>query len=338
MADNKKIEKARRFLAEKQYETIKDIRFDINLNDMENICRCALDLLEEFGAQRLIEMYDTLIENAVKFSALSRVESIFMIFKYIHEGNSKSAFTQNQNDLLCYVGLKLITTSKDKKIFTSSYNRTEYNRAGSDVLKYAAECGSAKAKEMLKFGLGKIDKQYLHYKDKNVECSANDITMIINFKLKEETVEAYAAMLKFLIEALEHDFPIGFEIRFNSKLKDYIPVRGLKKSKTNQFFQNCVAYPSLYPLMKQYIRLAMNGDVYYADAEEEEAVNIGGYATFALGMADAESNLDIVEEFFAETDLEHACTSRYFIRAFIKKWNKDKKYEKALETYKEYFE
>ena len=320
----------------------------------------VLALHEESGALPLIKMYNFLIEtfmplvlngderivkgskiifpHLVLKDILDSFEHIPRLYNLYDYG--KVPLTQDQIDLLYYAGMTTLTLTGTKGFaghYIGRYFCAEYNRVARELLQKAAGRGHTKAKDVLKFGTGRIDKQYLYYKDDNVECSANDLSMTISFKLQDETVEAYETMLNFLIGVLKQGFPVGFKINFNSKLKNYIPIRKLKKSQTNQFFQNCAAYPSLYPQMKQYIHLAMNRSIYYADAEDEQAVNSGGYAAFALGMANADSNLDIVEEFIADTDFEHALTSLDFVWAFIEKWGKDKKYEKVLAKYEYYF-
>lgn len=211
-----------------------------------------------------------------------------------------------QLEFLCFIGLMALTHATDKYEFS----------AGTNTLKAAAERGSKLAKEIMKFGSGLIDKQYTHYKDKQIECIANDVNNTVEFKLKEESAEVYEKAVRFLTELLKQNFPEEYKIKFNSKVKNYIDT-DLKNSKTNNFFANAATYPEVYTALKEYARTAFNAYSYYCDASDEEAVSCGGYAAMALAFANPQLNSDIALEFLENSDFEHSITARYFVSDFL---------------------
>lgn len=168
-----------------------------------------------------------------------------------------------QLDFLCWIGLQIIRYADDSNMRNN----------GEDILNKISQKGFTKAKDYLKFGTGEIDKKYTHLKTKKFEAIANDIKRIIEFKVKEEDAESYGEMLDFIINLLNQGFPSDYQIKINSKLKNYIPVSGInKKSKNNLFFGNAATFPELWAKMAEYVRMIFNEFTYYSDASDEEAV------------------------------------------------------------------
>lgn len=126
-------------------------------------------------------------------------------------------------------------------------------------------------------------------------------------------------MIEFIIKLIKAGFPNEYTIKFNSKVKEFLPIPDLKKTKANNFWNNCAKYPALSPLMKEYVLTIMDSYDYYSDADSEEAVPVGGYAVFALGPADI-SNGDIVQEFMEQNDSEHSISPSWFVGEYIDKF------------------
>lgn len=311
------LQKVRDFIANEAYKTWN--LDDISCSISRICCTAAETFLEEFGVDALKEMFRYLVEDSLdrkkhRFDILtSRIMDGFhnYTYKFNYRGSADKPFepTENMLELCSFLGMQMLLYGTDK------YER-DYGRS---ALKGAGELGYKKAKEILKFGTGTLPMEVVQYKNKQVTCIANDIDKVVDFKIKEESEEAYKAMLEFLVKLMQEDFPNEYSIKFNSKVKEFLPIPGLKNTKASQFWNNCAQYPALFPLMKEYVRTVMTPFDYYSDASDEQSVPVGGYATFALGLADA-ANSDIVEEFMAQNDDEHSITPSYFIGAYIQKF------------------
>lgn len=211
-------------------------------------------------------------------------------------------------DFISYLGMFLLVNYKGSDA-----------RKGAEYLKLAKARGSKKASEIIKFGTGKIDASIMQYKDKKVSGIANDITAEVTLKIKDEDAESYDKLVKYLINLLKNGFTKQYKIKFNSKVKEYIPVKKLEQSQTNMFFNNVAKYPSVYHALKEYVKVAMSRHTYYAEGHEENCVSCGGYAVYAMGLA-SKDNFDIVAEFMKDNDSEHSLSPDYFASAFVEKW------------------
>ena len=305
--------KVYQFIEKEEYKT-ENLR-DIS-SSLRRICSTAsIDYLESFGLDYLKDFFSFLLAEAKNKSKYhwdftGDIVDGFHSYTYnLINSREGTEPTENQLDLCCYEGMMMLMHGTDK-----------YERGyGRDALKGAAGLGSLKAKEIIKYGTGTIPRDYTEYKDKLVTCTANDIDKTVDFKIKEESEEAYRAMVQFLIALMQQKFPEEYTIKFNSKVKEFLPIPDLKKTKASQFWNNCAKYPALFPLMKDYVRTVMNPYNYYSDASDEEAVPVGGYAVFALGLADA-SNTDIVKEFMDQNDSEHSISPSWFVGEYIDKF------------------
>ncbi|WP_294665985.1 DUF6138 family protein [uncultured Fusobacterium sp.] len=308
---NKRKELIYNFIKNKEYKTTDISEID---NSLVPICSAAVQyFLEEFGRNYLIEFFTALIEQAKKSRFSSTMTDLIYGF-----ANGAAILTQvdeshtpNEEELAlaCWLSMMLLIHGTDK------YER-QYGR---DYLKKAGELGYKEAKNILKFGTGQIPADIVQYKDKYVTCLGNDIDKVIDLKIKEECEEAYKAMIEFIIRLIKAGFPNEYSIKFNSKVKEFLPIPDLKKTKANIFWNNCAKYPALYPLMKEYADTIMDSYDYYSDADSEEAVPVGGYAVFALGLADI-SNGDIVQKFMEQNDSEHSISPSWFVGEYIDKF------------------
>ena len=308
---NKRKELIYNFIKNEEYKTTDISEID---NSLVPICSAAVQyFLEEFGRSYLIEFFTALIEQAKKSRFSSTMTDLIYGF-----ANGAAILTQvdeshtpNEEELAlaCWLSMMMLIHGTDK------YER-QYGR---DYLKKAGELGYKEAKNILKFGTGQIPADIVQYKDKYVTCLGNDIDKVIDLKIKEECEEAYKAMIEFIIRLIKAGFPNEYSIKFNSKVKEFLPIPDLKKTKANIFWNNCAKYPALYPLMKEYADTIMDSYDYYSDADSEEAVPVGGYAVFALGLADI-SNGDIVQKFMEQNDSEHSISPSWFVGEYIDKF------------------
>lgn len=308
---NKRKELIYNFIKNKEYKTTDISEID---NSLVPICSAAVQyFLVEFGRNYLIEFFTALIEQAKKSRFSSTMTDLIYGF-----ANGAAILTQvdeshtpNEEELAlaCWLSMMMLIHGTDK------YER-QYGR---DYLKKAGELGYKEAKNILKFGTGQIPADIVQYKDKYVTCLGNDIDKVIDLKIKEECEEAYKAMIEFIIRLIKAGFPNEYSIKFNSKVKEFLPIPDLKKTKANNFWNNCAKYPALYPLMKEYADTIMDSYDYYSDADSEEAVPVGGYAVFALGLADI-SNGDIVQKFMEQNDSEHSISPSWFVGEYIDKF------------------
>ena len=148
---------------------------------------------------------------------------------------------------------------------------------------------SLKAKQYLEKGSGTLADELIHYKDKDLECKANDILSIVDIKNKEWSFKfLYEKALDFIITLLNNGFPHSYSIKFSSKSeKIFLDIKGLAKSSTHRFFRRILDFPELYDKLEVYAKTAMKEFEWYQDVEEgEKSLLPGSYAVFALGLYD----------------------------------------------------
>jgi hypothetical protein len=215
-----------------------------------------------------------------------------------------AVISDDELDFMCGIALLILRYAAD----------THDREQGEEILTLVSQKGYARAKDYLKFGTGQIGKEYTHLKTKKFEAIANDIQRTIQFKVKEEDAESYGGMLDFIVALLKQGFPADYRIKINAKLKNFIPVDGIGNTKTNLFFGNAATFPELWGKMAEYVREIFREFTHYSDASDEEAVTVGGYAVYALGVADPKANREIVDWFLDRVDFEHDCTARSFVK------------------------
>ena len=186
--------------------------------------------------------------------------------------------------------------------------------------------GSETARQYLDLGTGTFAKEDIYYKDKSVECKANDVFSTISITIKNETSASYEKALDFIINLLQKGFPNSYSIKLTSKSeKQYLPIKGIAKSATHRFFANCVKYPELHEKMEQYALVAMKEFEWYNDVEEgEKSCLPGSYAVFALGLT-SEKYFPLVHKYFEILDDEHQMVHKYFISNLIDLYGVTKK-------------
>ena len=320
-------EMIRALVQDKTYETM-DVKSKDYNNVIKDILRTIPTLLGELPTDILKDAIATIskkykeadswyFSNAVQYPLVAactsrlqkRVVTDYELGDWIWTLTDEDISVE-ELDFLCWIALQIIRNADD----------SDMRDNGESILNLVSQKGFGKAKDYLKFGTGEIGKEYTHLKTAKFEAVANDIKRIIDFKVKVEDAESYGAMLDFIMKLLKQGFPTDYQIKINSKLKNYIPVSGLnKKSKTNLFFGNAATFPELWDKMMEYARNIFDEYTYYSDSTDEEAVTVGGYAVYALGTADLKANAEFVNEFLEKVDFEHDLTARSFVDEYMDK-------------------
>lgn len=211
-------------------------------------------------------------------------------------------------DLLIYTSILILK-------YEPNYARS----TGLDFLNYAAGLGFGKAKEILKTGSGLWAKEDIVFKDKNVECLANDVFATFTVKIKNEQPESYARALDFIINLLQKGFPASYSVKLSSKVKTFLPVKQLGKSKTHQFFANALQYPELWDRLEAYARVVVKEFEWYADVEDEQCAMPGTYAALGLALSDR-TYFPLLDFYLDRVDEEHQSVQAYFVRPLAEKW------------------
>lgn len=206
----------------------------------------------------------------------------------------------DQLELLLYTAAQIIR-------YSPSYSRP----TGIRFAEMAKELGSKQAATMLESGSGK----FAPLTTPAVAVKVNDTFAKVDVHIKEESDTAYGQALAYLAELLEQGFPRSYSIQLKSKIKQLLPVRQLGKNTTQRFFANALQYPSLYPLLEKYARVAMAEEFeWYEDAEAEFCCLPGSYAVFGLGLA-GEEWFPLVRDYLKQVDEEHQSVQYYFALA-----------------------
>ena len=189
---------------------------------------------------------------------------------------------------------------------------------GLKFLDIARELGSERAVRMLKEGSGTFPDADIHLKNALLECRANDVFATISINIAREEEDAYAQALAFITHLLNNGFPKSYQIKLKSKVKEYLPLKGLARSDTHRFFANALAYASLRPQLEAYARAAIEEFEFYADTEGEKNCMPGSYATFGLGLLDVRY-FPLVQHYMANVDEEHQSVQDQFTAAFAER-------------------
>ena len=196
--------------------------------------------------------------------------------------------------------------------------RHEPSYAKSKGLKFldiARELGSERAVRMLAEGSGSFPDADIRLNNALLECRANDVFATISITIAREEEAAYAQALVFITHLLDKGFPKSCQIKLKSRVKEYLPIKGLAKSDTHRFFANALAYAGLQPQLEAYARAAIVQFEFYADTEGEKNCMPGSYATFGLGLLDARY-FPLVQHYMANVDEEHQSVQDQFTAAF----------------------
>ncbi len=225
--------------------------------------------------------------------------------------------TEEQIDLYIY-----------KALFQIKYGTYSYDtKFGCEDLKNAMNnYSSQKAKQYLEKGSGTLADELIHYKDKDLECKANDVLSTVDIKIKNEVSSSYEKALDFIITLLNNGFPYSYAIKFSSKSeKVFLDIKGLAKSSTHRFFRRILDFPELHDKLEIYAKTAMKEFEWYQDVEAgEKSLLPGSYAVFALGLYD-EKYFPLIKEYYSKLDDEHQLAHQHFISALIDRYGVSEK-------------
>jgi len=246
-ADEKRIAERRQraysLIAKEEYKSE-----DINeyANSWKKICvHLVLDFFNEFGKEKILAFFDELLEKKTERKNSSLMGALELSIHRLISTEEGREPTEDELEVASGLCVLLL-----------QYGENKYEKDfGARCLKAVAELGYRKAKDILKFGTGQIPQEIVQYKDKLVSCIANDIEKVVDIKIKEESAAVYRAVVEYLTRLLKNGFPGDYNIKFNSKVKNYIPTE-LRKTKMNNFFANAAEYPKVHEALKEYARTA----------------------------------------------------------------------------------
>lgn len=146
----------------------------------------------------------------------------------------------------------------------------QFRNEGKPLIKELSKRKYLPAKQCLEIGTGDISYEDAVWKPDLATCTCNDIFKTINLKLVEENEETYNYMLDYMLHLMDKGFTKEYRITFNSKVKNLVPVKSLRKSPTHKFWANCVMYENLRPKVVDYVREMMKDDWFYGDGPEDD--------------------------------------------------------------------
>jgi len=142
---------------------------------------------------------------------------------------------------------------------------------------------------------------------------------VIKVKMGQNSEAAYRQALSDILGLMDSGFTHGYRMKFKptSKVRS---IPGMPKTKAQLFWNACARHETLWPLMKQYVSTVVDSGDFYGSGKNEEHVPSGGYATYALGLADL-ANWETVEEFMAANTIDpDNSTPSIFTACFIEKF------------------
>ena len=143
--------------------------------------------------------FDTTLKNDIKYYLDKWTREIFLKLE-------PEKVTEEQIDLYIYSALLKI------KYRTYSF---DVKNACNDLENAMNNYSSQKAKQYLEKGSGTLADELIHYKDKDLECKANDILSIVDIKIKNEVSSSYEKALDFMV------FLIAMQSSFLQNLRKY---------------------------------------------------------------------------------------------------------------------
>lgn len=175
-------------------------------------------------------------------------------------------------------------------------------------------------KKLREHGTGRLPLSLQKRKTEHFTASANDAFAVIRITARDNTEECCCEVLNYLCEVLlQEDFPRSYAVEFKGPEKRYLPITGLPKKGINQLCACAAQYPSLYPLLERYARLAMRQYEQYTNLDCEQSALPGSFAVFALGMLGQEWR-KLVWDYLDLCDDEHARLQEKFLREYVKQF------------------
>ena len=209
----------------------------------------------------------------------------------------------------CYVAVSYKIYGANYEYFSTNYLLGLVEKVRPDMVKKLREHGT-----------GRLPVSLQKRKTEHFTASANDAFAVIRITARDSTEECCREVLNYLCELLEQeDFPRSYALEFKGPEKRYLPITGLPKKGINQLCACAAQYPSLYPLLERYARLAMRQYEQYTNLDCEQSALPGSFAVFALGMLGQEWR-KLVWDYLDLCDDEHARLQEKFLREYVKQF------------------
>lgn len=242
-------------------------------------------------------------------------------FKHWAEEHFLKQYFEQTGDYIKKWGLKSEDTSKQLKqekldffLYVALKIGQKEPATRLQYLELAKQLGSQQAADYLQRGSGRYESMR---KSDIFQGQANDILQKIDIRIMSEEEAAYREALHYIIDLLQEGFPKGYKLTLKTKVKNFLPIKKLAKSKLHQFFANCLVYPSLFPLLADYAQVAIEGFAWYQDVEpSEKSAMPGTYAVFGLGLY-SNAYFPLVQSYMTIVDTEHQSVQNYYAEAFV---------------------
>lgn len=269
------------------------------------------DGVEKYGAAKIEAVFDSFFSICAgnnDYKGVYRLLSVMIDYFQRH-----SNVTGDALEIMFYCG-KSIEYYRHK---VKEHCFVDLEHYGELALKKASKQGHKGAKSILTEGTGALPEELAQLIDSDVACRVSDITGVVHIEIKKESAKAYKKALEFLINLFKNRFKKEYQIELKSSAECYVEVEGLSKTDTNRFFACCAAYPQLHSLLKSYAKTIANYKTYYADTDENEycGVSVGGYALFALGLADLDKYAAAITPFIKKVADRYSTATDDFVKA-----------------------
>lgn len=226
-------------------------------------------------------------------------ESEYNTTLYLKSAENLPAVDKKELDLLIYAALRTGKSDADQR---------------KTYLEYAVQLHSDQAKLYLKQGSGTIESER---KTDLFYGKSNDILQTIEIKLTSEEESNYREALTYICDLLRTGFPHEYQLKYSSKSKTFLPIKGLAKSPLHRFFANALQYPALHLLIAEYGELAMQEFAWYNDVEPgEKSVMPGTYAILGLGLYSTEY-FPLLTRYMQMVDTEHQSVQDHYAEALV---------------------
>ena len=144
---------------------------------------------------------------------------------------------------------------------------------------------------------------------------------IIFHQTDEEALKTALTAINQLLATKEFpkSYQLTFEVESGAEFT-MLPIDDLPICAPHQLFAEAVKYPSLHPLMVEYIQLAQQKWHGYNNPELEDPCAMPStFAVFALALLD-EQYFDLTLRYFKNSDDEHQCIQTLFTPVFMEKY------------------
>lgn len=158
-----------------------------------------------------------------------------------------------------------------------------------------------------------IENTYFQAISNNVLASIE----ILAFKDNEET---YKEILNYINQLFTTGFPQSHQLKFEVKGIDdqqTLSIVNLPDYGANRLFNSAAQYHNLHADIETYLNQVKNGCGFYTDLEEENHIEIDGFAIFSLVIEDVKY-MDRFIQFLNKTD-DHCILQNYIPNAYLER-------------------